>query len=529
MIRFYNLIFESQEEFALDYLGTIIKNSPFAGKVFLAGGAVRDEILGKPVKDIDIVVAMPDGGIEFAKWITKKVGAYKEGANPVIYPRFGTAKFNLRGVKYNDIDLSGVDIESVMTRGEKYETGSRKPEVVYADLKADAERRDLTVNSLFKDLVTGEIKDLTGRGLQDIKDGVVRTPLDPDTTFADDPLRMLRAVRFAVKYNWKMPKELVAALKRNADSLKNISAERIQDEFNKILMTDQPDVGIKLLSYTGLNRHVIPELDAARNVRQNEHHEHDVYDHILEVVRKSPKNIISRLSALFHDIGKPDTKSVGDDGRVHFYDHETRGAEMARVAMRRLKYSNDIIDSVTNVVENHMRLKFAGNDGLGVSDKVLRKFMAKLGSDLPAALDMMHADNISHKGPSAMPDQIPSIQSRISDLSTQQTDTKPKLPINGNDIMRTLDLTPGPILKHLLQAVEDAWYENPSIDAKTAMDIAKKAYTERPDTSDNSTDILNQKIRNPETDNDILVRTALKYKDDHPAKKAAIKLIDTNK
>lgn len=525
MIRLYNLLFESKEESALDYLSKLIQNGPFAGKVFLAGGAVRDEILGKPVKDIDIVVTLPDGGIEFAKWITQKIGAYREGSNPIIFPRFGTAKFNLRGVNYNGIDLSNIDIESVMTRGEKYETGSRKPEVVYADLYADALRRDLTVNSLYKDLTTGEIKDLTGRGIHDIEHGIVRTPLDPDITFKDDPLRMLRAVRFAVKYNWKMPMSLVKALKRNADQLTNISTERIQDELNKILMTDRPDKGLKLLSYTGLNKHIIPELDQCRGVTQNEYHRDDVFDHIIEVVKNTPPNLTARLGALFHDIGKPQTRSVGDDSRVHFYKHEDVGAEMSVNIMKRLKYSNDTISSVSNIVSNHMRMKAAGPDGDGVSDKALRKFTSDVGPDLEAQLMLMHADNISHSEVASMPNQIDHIMNRLKSLSTQSVNNKPTLPINGNDIMKTLGIKPGPIIKQLLQSVEDEWYADPSISSEYAMQVVKKQYEKLSGSDTSDTDILNKTVKNPETGNDILVKTALKYDDKHPAKLAAMKML----
>ena len=218
--------------------------------------------------------------------MTKKLGIHSEG-NPVIFPTFGTAKFNLRHVKIDGIDLSNVDIECVMTRGEKYTKGSRKPEVVYSDLKADVERRDLTVNSLLRSLTTGEIVDLTGKGLQDIQDGIVRTPLDPDITFSDDPLRMLRAIRFATKYNWRMPLSMVKALKKNADQLQNISHERIRDELNKMLMTDYPDKALRIMSLTGLMKYVIPELDMCRGVTQNKYHKDDVYNHILEVVKNT--------------------------------------------------------------------------------------------------------------------------------------------------------------------------------------------------------------------------------------------------
>lgn len=514
------------ENLTLDFLGKLVKGTEFEGKVFLAGGAVRDEIMGKPIKDIDIVVSMPDGGIKFAEWITKKTGTYKPEANPVIFQRFGTAKFNFRGVKSGDVDLSNVDVEVVMTRGEKYKKGSRKPEVVYADLEDDAFRRDLTVNSLFKDIVTGKIYDLTGKGLQDIKDGVVRTPTDPNQTFKDDPLRMLRAVRFAVKYNWKMPIYMVKALKQNADMLKNISAERIKDELNKILMTDRPDAGLNILVKSGLNKYVVPELDLCVGVKQNEYHKHDVYEHILEVVKNTPPDLIARLASLFHDIGKPETKSVDKDGKVHFYGHEDVGAKMAGEIMKRLKYTNDETASVQIIVSHHMELKSTGKDAEKASDKQLRKFIARLGSDIVPALKTMHADNISHKDTASMPNQIPNIAKKIEHLkATTDNAEKPKLPINGHDIIHTLGIKPGPELKDLLSAVLDAWYKNPNISKEEALRIVKNEYNKT--LKNNFGDILNKKIRNPSTGNEILVKTALRYDKEHPARQLAMRMLKT--
>ena len=525
MINLSRLLFESQEDSVLDFLRKIVSNSEFAGKVFLAGGAVRDEIMGKPIKDIDLVVSMPDGGIAFANWFTQKVGAFRNGTNPVVFPRFGTAKFNLRGIKHNGVDLSGIDIETVMTRGEKYEKGSRKPEVVYADLKDDAYRRDLTVNSLFKDLVSGEIKDFTGKGLSDIKAGIVRTPTDPDVTFKDDPLRMIRAVRFAVKYDWKMPSGMLTALKKNAPLLRTISSERIQDELNKILLTNNPDVGLKMLVYTGLNKSIIPELDLCVGVSQNSHHKDDVFDHICEVVKNTPPDLKARLAAVFHDIAKPQTKTTEPDGAIHFYEHEDKGADVALQVMQRLRYPNDMSESVSKLVRQHMRLKSAGPDGKNISDKALRKFKAELGDDLSSALKLMHADNISHSEASSMPNQIEILNHRMENLPMPKDTGKPQLPINGHDIIKTLGIKPGPELKQLLSVVQDAWYENPTIKPEEALNIVRKEYERLTGSIESDTDIMNKKVRNPDTGNDILVKSALKYKDDHPVKKAAIALI----
>lgn len=500
----------SQEQKALETLSKLVKGTEYEGKTFLAGGAVRDEIMGKPLKDIDIVVSMPDGGIKFAEWATKKLGLKP----PVVFPRFGTAKF----------DVGGIDIEVVMTRGEKYEKGSRKPEVVYADLEDDAYRRDLTVNSLFKDIVSGEIKDLTGKGISDIKAGIVRTPTDPDQTFKDDPLRMLRAVRFAVKYNWKMPMSMIKALKKNADMLKNISQERIRDELNKMLMTDRPDMALRILTKTGLNKHVIPELDACVGVKQNEYHKHDVYEHILEVVKNTQPNLTARLASLFHDIGKPDTKSTGPDGRVHFYGHEDVGAKMAGEIMDRLRYPKEETESVQAIVGAHMQLKSTGKDAEKASDKQLRKFAVRLGKNLAPALLTMHADNISHKAEASMPNQIPNIAKKLKTLvQNPEAGTKPKLPVSGNDIMAALNIKPGPDIKKYLDIVQDAWYKDPNISKEKALKLVKILHQK--DMKGKFGDKLDKKIKNPETGNDILVKTALKYDKSHAAHKAAINFL----
>lgn len=189
---------KNREELVLQFIGNLIQGSPFEGKVFLAGGAVRDEMLGLAVKDIDLVVNLPDGGIAFAEWVARETGSFKQGINPVIFPNFGTAKFNLRGVVCDGEDLSEIDIEAVMPRTEVYVESSRKPEVQYGTLKKDAERRDFTVNSLMKNVSNGEILDLTGMGVPDIKKGIVRTVLEPDLIFREDPLRMLRSL-----HNWQ--------------------------------------------------------------------------------------------------------------------------------------------------------------------------------------------------------------------------------------------------------------------------------------------------------------------------------------
>lgn len=475
MLKLKNLILEvaSDGEAAEEFLKHLIRGSKWENKVFAAGGYVRDQIMGMTPKDLDVVVDYPDGGIEFAVWATKRMNNYKEGSNPVTYPRFGTAKFNLRGIEHNGVDLSHFEIESVMPRGEKYTAGSRKPETFFSGLQQDVERRDLTANSLLKNISTGEILDLTGMGKDDIKRGIIRTPLNPDKIFTDDPLRMLRAVRFAMKYNWDLPYFMLRGLKKNAAQLENISQERIRDELNKMLVTSSPDRAVKLLKVTGLLKYVIPELMPAVRMTQNKHHNQDVFSHILSVMAKTKPELKNRLMALFHDIGKTVTRSVTPTG-VHFYGHEDEGAEMVKKIMTRLKYPSELIDAVELGVKNHMRLKGAGEEGVDISDKALRKFARAMGKELAAVLDLMHADNISHADASAMPKQIEGVRRRLDALSKEVDLKKPKLPVNGNDI-KELGVPEGPMIGKAMSAVTEAWYENPKITREEALEIARKA------------------------------------------------------
>lgn len=466
------ILTEGAKELAVeDFLKNLIRGTEWENKVFIAGGYVRDYVMGKDPKDLDLMVDKPNGGIEFANWVTQRIGNHKEGSNPVVFPRFGTAKFNLNGITHNGMDLGGMDIEAVMPRAETYTAGSRKPEVGFSSLQGDAERRDLTVNALFKNLSTGEILDLTGKGFDDLKKGIVRTPLEPSKTFTDDPLRMLRVVRFYAKYKWDIPLHIVKALKANSHQLKNISAERIQDELNKMLMTANPDKAVKLLKVTNLIQYVVPELKQAVKMTQNHHHSMDVFGHTIDVLRKTKPVLVQRLMGLFHDIGKISTRSVTPSG-VHFYGHEHVGAEMAEQIMKRLKYPNEVIEAVKKGIANHMRLKQGGDTAVNLTDKALRKFVMDVGDQLENVLDLIHADNIAHSETSSMPNQIDFVKTRLKSIET--TTSKPKLPITGFDLQKELDLKPGPIFSEIMKAITEAWLENPKLDKKESLNIARK-------------------------------------------------------
>lgn len=481
MKKLTQIINESTEhKLALEFIASQIKGTKWENNVFLAGGAVRDSIMNLNIKDIDLVVRnIPNGGVEFAEWFCIKNKIYKPGkldnvgGNPVIFRTYGTAKFDLRGIKYKGHDLSKVEVECVMTRKEQYKDKNRKPDVTPGTLKDDVDRRDFTVNSLLQDLSTGEILDLTGMGRQDIKDGIIRTPLDPDIIFSEDPLRILRAIRFAVKYNWKLPRFMLLALKKNAQKIEYISKERIQDELNKILISPNPDKGLRLIQWTNLSKYIMPEWNALVGLTQNKYHDKTVDKHIMDVVRGVPADLKTRLIAAFHDIGKAKTKEIIDD-EVHFYKHELIGANMAADIMKRLKYPTDIIKAVKLGVENHMRLKGSGIHGEIISDKALRKLRLDLGDHLEQILDVMHSDNIAHDSAHNMPDQIPGIRKRLSLLQSIPKSQHVKLPLSGNDLIKIFNLKPGKIIGDLLKKLEDFYFENPEMSKEEAIEIIKK-------------------------------------------------------
>jgi len=450
----------------------ITKDFPkYKNKAFIAGGYVRDTYLrdvlkdpkmkGKEPKDIDVMVAVPQGGISLAKDIASK---YKL-REPVTYPRFGTAKLVMKHVDgkpfiYDNVDLSDVDVEFVASRKEHYTEESRKPEVEYGTPKEDVARRDFTFNTLLKDLTNDEILDLTGEGKKDLEKGVVKTPLDPDETFKEDPLRMLRAIRFTVKYGWDLPKFMIKSIKKNADRLKIISAERIRDELNKILVSGKPVTGIRLLEMTGLLDHIAPEIKALKGVGQNKWHDTDVLGHTLRVLEHIQPDLIKRLSALFHDVGKPAVREVINKA-VHFYNHENVSADMVSKILKRLKYPNEIINAVKFNVSQHMR----GKDTSRWSDKSVRKFIRDMGDHIEDVLDILEADAAGHAKDKAQMsvENVKRFRERIKNIKEQAPAKKLDSPLNGREIMHLLGIQSGPAIGKAKDFLIDAILENPKL------------------------------------------------------------------
>jgi tRNA nucleotidyltransferase/poly(A) polymerase len=315
---------------------------------------------------------------------------------------------------------------------------------------------------------TGEILDLTGKGVDDIHNKIIRCVGNPQVVFHDDGLRLMRAVRQAEKFGFSIENETKKGIQANAYRLESISKERIQDELNKMLLLPVPSQSIVKLHNYHLLRYIIPELENCLFVEQNKYHDKDVFYHIMNVLDKTPANLTVRLAALLHDVAKPDCKTVGENGEVHFYMHEEASADMTKTILKRLKYSNEYVDDVYFLIKHHMRTKSFGDDCKAVKDKSIRKFVDQVGDKREMLLQLIDADNKSHAPNYCLPNQVENIKNKINELGL--TDVyKIKLPVNGNDIMEYLNIEPCEQVKDMLKIIQKQVYINPNITKEKAL------------------------------------------------------------
>lgn len=457
-----------------NYIHNIIQDTEFEQHVYVVGGSVRDLIMEKEIKDIDLVIDLPQGGVRFANFceqngLTGKV---------VIYETYGTAMFHFK--KFPDDE-----IECVMTRGEKYlDSGSRNPVTEFAPIMEDASRRDLTINALYYNISKKKVEDLIGCGVQDIRDGVLRVPMEMvseqmvDQTFIDDPLRILRVVRFHTKLGFKISDETFNAMKRNVDRLSIITVERINTELCKILMSKNARQGIELINEIGAMKYVIPELEQCIGLGQNSYHFGDVWVHTMAVLENHcnlfEPDLICRLAALLHDIGKIECRTVDEHGRVHFYDHEFIGSDVAKRILQRLKFDNKTIDEVCFIIRNHMRAKGFENDCRKMKEKSINKFMYTCGNEerFIRTCQVIEADNLAHEKSHCITGQY----ARFVECVKTSKMFGYRLPINGDDVINEFGIEPGPIIKEILKQVMNNVYSNPDISRESCLKLMKQAY-----------------------------------------------------
>ena len=407
-------------------------------EISLVGGPVRDAVLGKLVKDLDLTTnAKPE---EIQKCL-------KGWADSIwdVGIKFGTV-----GAKVKDYVF-----EITTYRTEQYEDTSRKPSVEFGKtLEEDLARRDFTINAMALRLPNFELVDIYN-GLTDLNNKILRTPLDAQISFSEDPLRMLRAARFMSKLDLKPQADLVEAMKTLADRLKIVSMERINDEFNKLLLTDKPRPGIELLVETGVAEHFLPELPALKLEIDEHHHHKDVYQHSLTVLdqvidlekKHQPQieaDLVLRIAALLHDIGKPKTRKFEGEGRVSFHHHEVVGARLAKKRLEKLRYSNEIIEQVCLLIELHLRFHGYG-DGKW-TDSAVRRYVRDAEEQLIRLHKLTRADCTTRNDAKAekLRNAYNDLEQRIVELSKQEELKSMRPELDGAEIMKVLGIKPGP-------------------------------------------------------------------------------------
>ena len=404
----------------------------------LVGGPVRDVLLGQQPGDLDLTTdATPDQVLKITSgWAdrTWEVGI-----------AFGTVGLRKGNTLY----------EITTYRSEQYGRTSRKPDVQYGtSLEEDLARRDFTVNAMAARLPGYEFTDPFG-GLESLKEKMLRTPGPPERSFGDDPLRILRAARFAAKLGFTVADEVRAAMTDQAGRLEIVSAERITSELTKLMLTPDPALGVDILVQTGVADEVLPEVSRLR-MEADEHHRHkDVYQHSLTVLRQAialePRygldgDLIVRLAALLHDIGKPKTRTLLPDGRVAFHLHEVIGAQMTKRRLAALRFPNDVIRDVSRLVELHLR--FHGYGEGEWTDSAVRRYVRDAGPLLPRLHVLTRADCTTRNRAKAarLARAYDGLEQRIAELSEQEELARLRPELDGNEIMRILGVPPGPVV-----------------------------------------------------------------------------------
>ncbi len=396
------------------YLRSLIEGTQWEGNVYTVGGCCRDSILGVPIKDVDLAVTLPDGGIAFAEWLRKKHLTIGE---PVKFKKYGTARMHLK-------KFPGEEIELVQTRSEKYtDRTSRDPSTAFGSIEDDCFRRDLTINSLYYDISGDRMLDITGKAISDLENHLIRTPWDPEMTFDDDPVRIIRTIRFATRFGWEIDPAAMAAMKKYVSRLEIITPERMQSEFDKVLEGATPSRALKLLREVGAIKYIIPELKKEFDLNQSEYHFGTVWEHSLATMDLVPPESEIRLAALLHDIGKTITAIKGRDGQTHFPGHDRRCARIIDTALRRLRYRSEAIDRIIFLCMNHEAAKKWGAKAQEMSDEALRKLQYKCGDEkrFNRLMTLIDADNRTYAPAHCMPDQVPAIMARSKALLAEGT------------------------------------------------------------------------------------------------------------
>jgi poly(A) polymerase len=436
-------------------------------RLYLVGGVVRnlfvDQSLVEPGDDIDLTTDATPSQI-------------KAIASPVVDALWTTGeRFGTIGVQ-----LAGQNIEITTHRAEAYRPDSRKPDVEFStEVLDDLSRRDFTINAMALE-VTSSAPELIDpyNGLTDLADGVLRTPLSAEESFADDPLRMLRAARFIARYGVQPTDELVAAVRSGFERLGIVSAERIRDELCKLVVVDDPSAGLWFIHDTGLASMFLPELPDMRLEQDPIHRHKDVLTHTIAVVAQAERRLLVRLAALFHDVGKPKTRSLGPKG-ISFHHHEVVGARMTRDRMRELRFSKQMVDDVTQLVYLHLRFH---TYQMGWSDSAVRRFVRDAGPLLDDLIALTRADctTRNQRKADALARRIDDLEVRIAELQAAEAVRSIRPDLDGAEVMEHLGIGPGPVVGQALAHLLELRLEHGPMERDAALAELDEWYAARP-------------------------------------------------
>ena len=416
---------------------------------YLVGGCVRDLMLNPSKDAIDVDIMVEGDGIAFAKILAQKINVPKI----VPFKKFATAK-----IPYKEFE-----IEVASARLEKYDKSSRSPsEVTLSSIQDDLLRRDFTVNAMAVSLNEqnfGEFFD-PFNGMEDLNNKILKTPLDPDTTFSDDPLRMMRAAYFASKLSLSIEKNCLESIKDNAERISIVSQERITNELFKILGTKKPSIGLDILQQSGLMTFVFPEISVMYGLDQsNEYHHKDIFYHTLEVVDNAAQlsdKLDLRLAALVHDIAKPKTRRLSKSKGYTFYGHDDVGARMLKGISTNMKFSNSTRDYITKLTSLHLRpISLAKKD---VTDSAIRRLIVDAGEEIDDLMKLCRAD-ITTKNPKNITKYLGNfdrVEKRMNEVIEIDELKAFQSPVRGDEIMKMFDLPPGKEVGKIKTMVEDA-------------------------------------------------------------------------
>ncbi|WP_225978347.1 CCA tRNA nucleotidyltransferase [Gandjariella thermophila] len=419
-------------------VGELAKRFTAAGhRLYLVGGSVRDALLGRLAGDLDFTTDARPG----------KVLKIVSGWADAVWDT---------GIAFGTVGASrgGTTVEITTFRSETYDRVSRNPEVTFGDtIEGDLLRRDFTVNAMAVDLTEQRFIDPYG-GMDALLAGRLDTPAAPEDSFADDPLRMLRAARFESQLGFTAAPRVVDAMRAMAEQIERITAERVQVELTKLICGAHPRKGVELLVDTGLAEYVLPEVPAMR-LEIDEHHQHkDVYHHSLVVLdqaidledRDSSPDLVLRLAALLHDIGKPATRRFEPGGGVSFHHHEVVGAKLARKRLRALRFPKDVVEDVAKLVYLHLR--FHGYGRGEWTDSAVRRYVTDAGDLLPRLHKLVRADctTRNRRKAQALQRSYDDLEARIARIAEEEDLARVRPDLDGNEIMRLLGIPPGPLV-----------------------------------------------------------------------------------